>query len=119
MANITAMKTLTSCIGGVALLNLTVLHDQAEPTVLYGSTGGPAGAATALQPWQCSLNGAAASNQSCQHIAGTPFRPHEDVATRALIASVDSGLDGRSSNAQLAIHSVAIGCAILVETTTV
>ncbi len=48
-------------------------------------------------------------NMSCQHTDGTPFRPHEDLGKTSLIASVDSGLDGRSSNFQLAIHSVAIG----------
>ena len=103
----TALRTLTKCVGGVALLNLTLPHS--EPTTLFGSTGGAASAATALQPWQCPLGGPAALNLSCQHVAGTPFRPHEDLHTTPLVASVDSGLDGRSSNFQLAIHSVAIG----------
>eukprot|EP01047_Picozoa_sp_COSAG01_P102683 COSAG01_NODE_32238_length_584_cov_1.142268_1_plen_40_part_10 len=39
---------------------------------------------------------------TCQHVAGTPFRPHEDLTTTPLIATVDSGIDGRSSNFQLA-----------------
>jgi hypothetical protein len=37
-SNLTALKTLTSCVGGLALLNLTLPHS--EPTTLYGSTGG-------------------------------------------------------------------------------
>ena len=106
-SNLTALTTLTRCVGGLALLNLTLPHSG--PTTLYGSTGGPAGADTALQPWQCSLSDQTALNMSCAHTAGTPFRPHEDLGTTALLATVDSGLDGRSSNFQLAIHSVAIG----------
>ena len=54
-SNLTALKPLGGCVGGLALLNLTLAH-AAEPAVLYGSTGGPAGAATALQPWQCPLD---------------------------------------------------------------
>ena len=86
----------------MALLNLTLSHT--EPATLYGSTGGPAGAATALQPWQCPLHPSIGSlNMSCQHVTGTPylFRPHEDLLSTPLIASVDSGLDGRSSNFQV------------------
>jgi hypothetical protein len=107
-SNVTALKHLTRCVGGVALLNLTIQHTASTPTTLYGSTGGPAGASTALQPWQCPL-GSRGKNMTCQHVAGTPFRPHEDLTTTPLIATVDSGIDGRSSNFQLAIHSVAMG----------
>jgi|EP01046_Picozoa_sp_COSAG06_P007973 hypothetical protein len=103
---ITAHETLDSCLGGLAILKLDLPHSS--PTLLYGSTGGPAGGATALQPWQCAL-GAEAVNGSCQHVDGTPFLPHETLATSKHVAAVDSGLDGRSSNFQLAIHSVAIG----------
>ena len=74
-SNVTALTTLTSCVGGLALLNLTLVHN--EPTVLYGSTGGPKGAATALQPWQCPLDSSSSPNSlnmTCRHLAGTPFR---------------------------------------------
>ena len=108
-STITALRALDRCVGGIALLRLSLNHT--EPTVLYGSTGGYTPATTALQPWSCDISTAAASNgnNSCDHVAGTPFRPHEDWQTTPLVASADSGLDGRSSNFQLAIHSVAMG----------
>ena len=154
--DITALVDLPFCLGGVAVLNLTVPnprpHPQLHPlqdrtpsgtlagdahltsyptAVLHGSSGGSAddGSDVALQPWVCPLHPTSANINSagsgssrtrggssndtpgpavaCNVVAGTPFRSHEDPALR--VASVDSGLDGRSSNFQLPIHSVELG----------
>ena len=89
-ATVTALEPLGACLGGVSILRLTLPDQPGATTTLHGSTGGPATGhgQAALQPWRCTI-GAGAGNNSCNNVDGTPFRPHEDVATATLAASVD------------------------------
>ena len=106
-SNLSALTDLPFCLGGLAILKLSV-PDGGKSTILHGSSGGPAGAGTALQPWSCELaTASSAQGQHCQATAGTPARPFENP--NSTVAEVDSGLDGRSSNFQLPIHSIELG----------
>ena len=109
-SKLSALADLPFCLGGLAVLKLAV-PDSGAATILHGSSGGPAGAGTALQPWRCELgSGTTAGSldgQHCQATAGTPARAFETPSST--VAEVDSGLDGRSSNFQLPIHSIELG----------
>jgi hypothetical protein len=102
-ATLTSMQNLTFCVGGISILNRSISHASEETVILHGSSGGPAGAAGALQPWTCRVRGGSAS-ENCTILddpgapGETPFEPHEPTQP---IASIGSGVSGRSSNFQL------------------